>query len=133
MRSYVNRRIATSEHGAAHEWWTVFPVFLAAIYGGYFGAGLSVIILAVLGLVLDDNLTRLNVLKQVLAFAVNVTAAFFFLFSGQVVWAAAVVMAGAAVLGGVLGGRVAGRIRPQTLRAVVVTVAVVVAIIYLVR
>ena len=133
VRGYVNRRIAASQHGATHEWWTVFPVFLAAIYGGYFGAGLSVIILAVLGLVLDDNLTRLNALKQALAFAVNVTAALFFLFSGQVVWAAAIVMAGAAVLGGVLGGRVAGRIRPQTLRAVVVTVAVVVAIIYLVR
>jgi hypothetical protein len=133
IRSYVKRRTATSHHGATHEWWTVFPVFLAAIYGGYFGAGLSVIILAVLGLVLDDNLTRLNALKQALAFAVNVTAALFFLFSGQVVWAAALVMAGAAVLGGVLGGRVASRIRPQTLRAVVVTLAVVVAIIYLVR
>ena len=62
-------------------------------YGGYFGAGVSVIILAVLGLVLDDSLTRLNALKQSISFVTNVAAATFFLFSGQVVWPAALVMA----------------------------------------
>ena len=107
--------------------------FRRRIYGGYFGAGLSVIILAVLGLVIDDNLTRLNALKQALAFAVNVAAATFFLFSGQVVWAAAAVMAVGALGGGNLGGRFAGRIKPQVLRAVVVTIGVIVALIYLFR
>ena len=109
------------------------PVFLAAIYGGYFGAGLSVIILAVLGLAIEDNLTRLNALKQSIAFAVNVAAATFFVFSGQVVWIAAGVMAIGAVLGGVLGGKLARRVQPQTLRVVVVAIGVIVAIIYLVR
>ena len=47
------------------------PVFLAAVYGGYFGAGLSVILLAVLGLVLPDSLTRLNALKQAVSFCTN--------------------------------------------------------------
>ena len=110
VRSYVNRRIATSEHGAAHEWWTVFPVFLAAIYGGY-SAGVSVIILAVLGLVLDDNLTRLNVSQTGAGICRQRDGGVLLPLLRQVVWAAAVVMAGAAVLGGVLGGRVAGRIR----------------------
>ena len=64
----------------------VLPVGLAAVYGGYFGAGLSVIVLATLGVVLNDSLTVLNALKQLIAFCVNIAAAIFFVFSGQVVW-----------------------------------------------
>lgn len=133
VRKWVTRRIEASGGSATSEVWAIGPVFLAAIYGGYFGAGLSVIVLAVLGLVIDDTLTRLNGLKQIIAFSVNVAAAIFFVFSGQVVWMAAAVMAVGAILGGVLGGKLAGRIKPQVLRAVVVTIAVIVAIIYLVR
>jgi uncharacterized membrane protein YfcA len=133
VRKWVTRRIEASGGSATNEVWAIGPVFLAAIYGGYFGAGLSVIVLAVLGLVIDDTLTRLNGLKQIIAFSVNVAAAIFFVFSGQVVWMAAAVMAVGAILGGVLGGKLAGRIKPQVLRAVVVTIAVIVAIIYLVR
>jgi uncharacterized membrane protein YfcA len=132
VKRWVNRRIAAGAN-RVHERWAALPVFAAAIYGGYFGAGLSVIVLAVLGLVLDDSLTRLNALKQVMAFAINVTAAMLFVFSGRVVWPAAAVMAVGALLGGVLGGRLAGAIKPQVLRMVVVVTAVVVAIIYLVR
>ena len=108
-------------------------MFLAAIYGGYFGAGLSVIVLAVLGLVLEDTLTRLNGLKQAIAFSVNVAAAIFFVFSGQVVWLAAIVMAVGALIGGALGGRLAGRIKPGSLRRIVVTIGLIVGIVYLVR
>lgn len=133
VRKWVVRRIEISGGSAANEAWSIGPIFLAAIYGGYFGAGLSVIILAVLGLAIEDNLTRLNALKQSIAFAVNVAAATFFVFSGQVVWIAAGVMAIGAVLGGVLGGKLAGRVQPQTLRVVVVAIGVIVAIIYLVR
>jgi uncharacterized membrane protein YfcA len=71
--------------------------------------------------------------SQAIAFSVNTAAAIFFLFSGQVVWPAAVVMAVGALLGGALGGRLAGRIRPATLRWTVVTIGVVVAMIYLVQ
>jgi uncharacterized membrane protein YfcA len=106
---------------------------IAAAYGGYFGAGLSVIVLAVLGLVLDDSLTRLNALKQAVAFAVNVAAAIFFLFSGHVVWPAALAMAIGALLGGALGGRLAGRIQPLVLRWTVVVIGTIVGVIYLVR
>ncbi len=108
-------------------------VGLAAIYGGYFGAGLSVIILSVLGMVLDDSLTRLNALKQAISFSANMAAAVFFVFSGQVDWPVALLMAVGALLGGNLGGRLAGRIKPATLRWMVVVIGVVVGIIYLVR
>jgi hypothetical protein len=133
LRAWLVRR--TERSGSAHvsESWSVLPVGLAAVYGGYFGAGLSVIILAVLGLVLEDNLTRLNGLKQAIAFSVNIAAAIFFLFSRQVVWSAAVAMAIGALIGGALGGRLAGRIKPVTLRWVVVVIGVVVALMYLVR
>ena len=133
LRSWVVARAQRAGHATLPEFWVVFPVFLAAIYGGYFGAGLSVIVLAVLALVIDDTLTRLNGLKQAIAFSVNVAAAIFFLFSGRVVWPAALVMAVGALLGGVIGGRLASRIQPETLRRVVVTIGVVVSIIYLVR
>jgi uncharacterized membrane protein YfcA len=109
------------------------PVAGGAIYGGYFGAGLGVILLAVLGLVLDDTLTRLNALKQAIALAANLAAAMFFLFSGQVDWPIALVVGAGAIAGGSIGGQFAGRIRPNTLRAIVVTLSVIVAAVYLVK
>jgi len=109
------------------------PVGIAAVYGGYFGAGLSVIVLAVLGLVIDESLTRLNAIKQVIALVVNIAAAVFFLFSDQVMWSAAAVMAVGALIGGAVGGRLAGKIRPAVLRRIVVAIGVVVAGVYLVR
>jgi len=133
VRALVIRRSAVTGASNASEKWATVPVGLAAIYGGYFGAGLSVIVLAVLGLIVEDSLTRLNALKQFIAFSVNVAAAIFFVFSGQVVWPVAVVMAVGALLGGTLGGRMAGRIKPSTLRWIVVVIGVVVSGIYLLR
>lgn len=133
VRKWLLRRAARNGSHSPAEGWASLPVGLAAVYGGYFGAGLSVIVLAVLGLAVEDNLTRLNALKQGIAFSTNIAAALLFVFSGQVVWLAALVMAGGALIGGALGGRLAGRIKPSTLRWLVVTIGVIVAIIYLVR
>ena len=130
VRRWVQRR-SERRGRKPSELWAVGPVFLAAIYGGFFGGGLSVIVLAVLALSLDDTLTRLNGLKQAVSFATNLTAAGFFLFSGQVAWALAVVMAIGAIVGGALGGKVAGRVPPATLRIIVVVVGVAVALSYL--
>jgi hypothetical protein len=94
---------------------------------------LSVIILAVLALILEDTLTRLNALKQAVAFSTNLAAAIFFVFSGKVVWDVALVMAVGALLGGALGGRLAGRIQPSMLRKIVVAIGVMVALVYLLR
>ena len=132
VRAWLTRRMGEG-HGAQLEKLTWLPVGLASIYGGYFGAGLSVIVLSALGLTLEDTLTRLNALKQAVAFSVNVAAAIFFLFSGQVVWSVAVVMAIGALIGGTLGGKLAGRIKPSTLRWTVVVIGVIISIIYFVR
>lgn len=134
LRAWLMRRVGQSASSAASlATLGILPVGLAAIYGGYFGAGLSVIVLAVLGLFLSDSLTRLNALKQAIAFSVNIAAAIFFVFSGQVVWPVALLMAVCALVGGTLGGRLAGRIQPSTLRWVVVVIGVAVAAIYWVR
>jgi uncharacterized membrane protein YfcA len=132
VRAWLMRRMGEG-HGAKLEKLTWLPVGLASIYGGYFGAGLSVIVLSALGLTLEDTLTRLNALKQAVAFSVNVAAAIFFIFSGQVVWSAALVMAVGALIGGIAGGKLAGRIKPSMLRWTVVTIGVIVSIIYFVR
>jgi len=132
VRAWLMRRMGEG-HDSRLEKLTWLPVGLASIYGGYFGAGLSVIVLSALGLTLDDTLTRLNALKQAIAFSVNVAAAIFFIFSGQVLWSAALVMALGALIGGTLGGKLAGKIKPSTLRWTVVTIGVTVAIIYFVR
>ena len=78
-------------------------------------------------------LTRLNALKQGIAFATNVAAALFFVFSGKVVWTVALVMAIGALLGGAVGGRLASKIMPSTLRLLVVIIGFGVGIIYLIR
>lgn len=133
VRAWLLRRAAAKQVGPASEAGALLPVTLASVYGGYFGAGLSVIVLAVLGLTLEDDLIRLNGLKQAVSFSTNIAAAMFFVFSGQVVWLAAGVMAVGAVLGGALGGRLAGRLKPKLLRSIVVVVGFIVAIIYFVR
>jgi hypothetical protein len=132
VRSWLSKRNG-AEVESENEAMSVISVGIASVYGGYFGAGLGVITMAVLGLALHDTLTRLNAIKQVIALFANIAAAAFFLFSGQVVWSVAIVMMIGALLGGSLGGRMAGRIRPDVLRWVVVSAGVVIAAIYFVK
>lgn len=131
LRAWLAGRTGYAGQVKERETLTILAVIPAVIYGGYFGAGVSVIVLAVLGIVLNDSLTRLNALKQAISFSCNIAAATYFLFSGEVVWMVALVMAVGAVIGGAIGGRLAGRIRPSTLRRVVVAIGVAVAVIYL--
>jgi len=133
VRAWLAHRQESGQRKPIPEGWIFLPVAIGAIYGGYFGAGLSVILLAILGLIVDDTLTRLNALKQIIAFSANVTAAVLFVFSGKVHWAVALVMAVGALLGGSLGGRLATKVKPNTLRWIVVSIGFVVGMIYLVR
>jgi uncharacterized membrane protein YfcA len=133
VRAWLTRRLAQGGQDVSLQKWTWLPVSLASVYGGYFGAGFSVILLSALGLTLEDTLTRLNALKQSIALTVNLAAAIFFVFSGKVYWTVALVMAVGALVGGWLGGKLAGRIKPSTLRWTVVTIGVIVSIIYLIR
>jgi uncharacterized membrane protein YfcA len=133
VRAFLVRRAEKHSSGKVSPLWSTIPIGLAAVYGGYFGAGLSVIVLAALGLTIDESLTKLNALKQGVSLSVNTAAAVFFMFSSQVVWPAVLAMAVCALIGGWLGGKLAGKIKPATLRWLVVSIGVTVAIIYLVR
>jgi uncharacterized protein len=132
LKKYISKRISIGSPGK-HQQFSVTAMFPAAIYGGYFGAGLGVITIAALGLFIEDNLIRLNALKQLLSLCINVAAAMFFLFSGQVYWLVAAVMAVCALIGGTIGGKLAGKIKPQVLRWVIVTIGVIVSVIYFIK
>ena len=122
IRALLQRRAARL--GLA---WAIPPVFLAAIYGGYFGVAVSVMYLATLGLAIDDTLTRLNALKQAMSLACNLAAALFFAIGATVVWDAAGAMAAGALLGGWSGGKLAGRVSAGTLRVMVIAIGLIVA------
>jgi uncharacterized membrane protein YfcA len=117
----------------AHPAVELAAIGLASVYGGYFGAGLGIMLMAVLGLLSPLPLATVNAIKQLLSIAVNVCAAAFLVFSGKVEWTLVVVMAPCALLGGNVGGRLAGVIPAGPLRAGVVAYGTVVAIVYFVR
>ena len=108
LRRWLVRRAGHAGTSPAAEKWDGRAGRSGGRLRRIFRRGLSVIVLAALGLTIDDSLTRLNALKQAIALIVNTAAAVLFLFSGQVVWSAAPVMALGAIVGGTLGGRLAG-------------------------
>jgi uncharacterized membrane protein YfcA len=103
-------------------------VFATGIYGGYFGAAQGVMLIALLGIFIDDGLQRLNALKNVLAALVNGIAALLFVALADVDWAVAGLLAAGAVAGGQIGASVGRRIPPAWLRGVIVVVGVIVAV-----
>lgn len=105
----------------------IIAVFLGAIYGGFFGAGLGIMFLAVLGLFSDQPLPKLNALKQALSFVTNIIAAAFFVFSGRTVWALVPIMAAGSLLGGLAGGRLVNVVDATALRLVVIATGLAVA------
>jgi uncharacterized membrane protein YfcA len=118
---------------ARAELWAAVPVGLSAIYGGYFGAGMGVMVLAALGVVLEDSLIRINALKQTISLFVNVAAAIVFVIWGPVDWTIVVVMAVTSLAGGALGGVLASKVPPKVLRWLVVVLGVLVAGVYFVK
>lgn len=106
----------------------VGSVFLASVYGGFFGAGLGIMLLAILGLFSTRPLAEVNALKQALSFIVNLVSAVFFAFSGHVVWVAVPVMAAGSLVGGFAGGRLVPVIPEMRLRQIVVIAGIGVAV-----
>lgn len=99
-------------------------VFLSGVYGGYFGAAQGILLLAILGLAVDDDLQRINALKVVLAGLVNLVAGIIFAAVAHVAWGAAALIAGGSILGGVIGARQGRRLSPLALRLVIVAVGI---------
>jgi len=102
--------------------------FLAAVYGAYFGAGVGIMMLAILGIFLTDSLQRLNALKGLLSFLISLVAAVYFALLADVSWVAVAVMAVASLVGGQLGVLLARRLDDRVLRWLVVAFGVAVGL-----
>jgi uncharacterized membrane protein YfcA len=109
------------EHG---HWWVWPAILLTGVYGGYFGAAQGVLLMAVLGIGIADDLQRHNATKNVLAMIVNGVAALVFIAVADIDWAVAGLIAVGSVVGGQLGAGVGRRLPPLALRAVIVVVGV---------
>jgi uncharacterized protein len=103
----------------ARRFGAAFLQFLIAVYGGYFGAGIGILMLAMLQVMGFSHIHQMNALKTVLGSAINGVAWLIFVFSGRVVWDVALIMLMGAVLGGYIGARVSLRISPDKIRLLV--------------
>ena len=101
-----------------------------AIYGGYFGAGMSVMLLALLSLGRADDFRATNVLKNLLSGLTGVVAVVVFLLQGIVAWPPTLVMMAGALVGGFLGGRLVRVLPPGVVRFVVIAVGSVLTLVY---
>ena len=106
----------------------VAGVYLTGIYGGYFGAAQGVILIAILAILVDDDLQRLNGLKNVIATVVNAIAAIIFILVAPVAWLPALLLAIGSTIGGQLGAVLGRRLSPFALRAAIITIGTVVAV-----
>ncbi len=103
---------------------TPLAVYLTGVYGGYFGAAQGIMLLAILGVALSQDLQRTNALKNVLAGLVNGVAGLYFVFAAHVDWAPAGIIACTSIAGAQLGARYGRRLPPVALRATIVAVGV---------
>ena len=135
LQPRLARRVAAGDGPArAHGGPLLFAaVYSTGVYGGYFGAAQGVMLIALLGIFLDDSLQRLNAAKNVLAALVNGIAALLFVVLADVDWAVAGLLAAGAIVGGQVGATLGRRISPGWLRLVIVVVGIAVALRLLVR
>ncbi len=128
LQPRISRRLAERRRaGAMHEHGGA-PALLATgaagVYGGYFGAAQGVLLLAILGIAIDDDLRRVNAVKVVLAGIANGVAAIVFVLAADLAWEAVALIAVGSTLGGQLGAHAGRRLPEAALRAVIVVVGI---------
>jgi uncharacterized protein len=104
--------------------WLLLGVLVTGVYGGYFGAAQGVVLMALLGIFLDEDLQRVNAVKNVLAGLVNAAAALLFIAITHVDWMVAACIAAGSAAGGLLGASIGRRLPPLALRILIVVVGV---------
>lgn len=111
-------------------WWTgaLCFQFLVGVYGGYFGAGIGILMLAALGLLGFSDIHQMNALKNLLALSINGVAAVYFAASGAVVWTDGLLMAIASIGGGLAGSHLAKRLGRRAVRLIVIGIGFFMAI-----
>jgi uncharacterized protein len=111
---------------AGRMWGVFFQLFVAA-YGGYFGAGIGILMLASLGVMGFRDIHQMNAIKTILSTLINGMALIYFIAKGLIVWPIALLMAAGAVLGGYAGARVAKRVNQSYLQMFIVAVGLFVS------
>ena len=131
----VQRRFNIGPSQTRRHWfaWVMFYQLLVSVYGGYFGAGLGILMLAALSLMGHTDIHEMNAFKNFLATWVNACAAIYFVFTGLVYWPDAIVMAAGTVVGGVGGSVVALRIGAKAVRRLVIVIGFVMGMGLLIR
>ncbi|WP_110241410.1 sulfite exporter TauE/SafE family protein [Nocardioides gilvus] len=123
-------RLVAARHEAtggvpAHGAWWVWPAIgLAGVYGGYFGAAQGVLLMAILGIGVQESLQRLNGVKNILGAAVNGVSGLIFVFVAEVDWRVVALIAVGSVIGGQIGAGVGRRLPDLWLRTAIVVVGV---------
>lgn len=126
LQEPVQRLIKTT--GKAHEGsrnWLIGALlfqFFVSLYGGYFGAGIGILMLAAFGIMGFTDIHQMNGLKAFLALCINGVAAAYFIWQGMVSWPHALVMSAGAIVGGIWGAGIARRIGPKGVRRIVIAV-----------
>jgi uncharacterized membrane protein YfcA len=121
----LSERLARYRDRPASSWALRVGVALTAVYGGYFGAAMGVLLIGVLSVFLKDDLQRINALKNVMSTVINFVAAIVFVFAAHVAWIAAALIAVSSIAGGFLGAAIGRRLHPNVLRALVVIAGLV--------
>jgi uncharacterized membrane protein YfcA len=122
-------------HEASRNWiigGLIFQFFVA-VYGGYFGAGMGILMLAAFGIMGYTDIHQMNGLKTLLAVFINGVAAIYFMWKGLVVWPEAIIMSVASIIGGVWGARFARRLGQKGVRRIVIGIGFGMAVYLLVR
>ena len=120
----------TTVHDARSHWlsWTMAFQLAVGIYGGYFGAGIGIMMLAALSLMGHTDIHQMNGIKNLLAVAINGVAIAYLAFTDLILWQHALVMAIGAIAGGVAGAGAARRVGRPTVRRVVIVIGFVMAL-----
>jgi uncharacterized protein len=122
----LSKALAAHRHADSHRSWPLIVLFYAtAIYGGYFGAGMGIIMIALLTIFVPDDLQRLNGLKNVLAALINGVAAVLFIAIAPVQWTVVLLIAVGSIIGGQIGARVGRRLPAPALRLVIIGVGLI--------
>ncbi|HTX62401.1 MAG TPA: sulfite exporter TauE/SafE family protein [Acidimicrobiales bacterium] len=101
--------------------------FVACVYGAYFGAGLGVLLLAILGIAIPDRLIRTSGLRSMLSLGVNTIAAIAFAVAAHVAWSDAGVLAVTSLVGGYAGARFVRRVPAGPLRVLIILIGLAAA------
>ncbi len=128
FRRFARLENQASPHGTHHAVWGAILFQLAvAIYGGYFGAGIGILMLASLGFIGLGNIHEMNALKTILAALINLVAAAWFIAQGLIHWPKAGVMTAGALLGYFLGSHYAQRIPQARVRQLITAIGFIIS------